>query len=109
MASNNVRSILVTRGKTLVGIFTGTDLACRVVAKGRDPDATKLADVMTPDPHTIGPQDDAVAAFHCMQFGGHRHLPVTEGKALVGMLSRCDVLDCEIDEIERQELIWREI
>lgn len=109
MATANVRSVLVTRGKTLLGIFTGTDLTCRVVAAGLDPDTTKLADVMTRDPHTIGPSENAVAALNCMQGGGYRHLPVTDGKVLIGVLSRRDFLGCEMDEIERQEVIWQEI
>jgi len=109
MARMNVRSVLVTRGKTLIGIFTGTDLIGRVVAAGLNPDTTKLSDVMTRDPHTVSPQENAVAALHHMQCGGFRHLPVTEGRTVVGVLSRRDFLGCEMDEIERQELIWQEI
>lgn len=109
MARNSVRSILVVRGKTLIGIFTGTDLIDRVVAAGRDPDATKLADVMTANPQTVGPRENAIAALNLMQCGCFRHLPVTEGNKVIGVLSRRDFIGCEIDEIERQELIWQEI
>ena len=109
MASLNVRSILVVQGRTLVGIFTGTDLTCRVVAEGLDPDTTMLSAVMTRDPHTVRARDTAITALNCMQGGGHRHLPVTEGDRLVGVLSRRDFLAHEVDEIERQERIWQEI
>lgn len=109
MARNNVRSVLVVRGKRLIGIFTGTDLIGRVVAEGLNPDSTRLADVMTADPQTVSPRDNAIAALNLMQCGGYRHLPVTEGDALVGVLSRRDFLGCEMDEIERQERIWQEI
>jgi CBS domain-containing protein len=50
VAARDVRSVLVsTRGK-LEGIFTGTDLIKQVVARGLDPDRTRLRDVMTARP-----------------------------------------------------------
>ena len=109
MARNNVRSVLVTRGKSLVGIFTGTDLTCRVVAAGLDPDSTRLSAVMTREPRTVGPTANAIDALNCMHCGGYRHLPVTDGTTLIGVLSRRDFLGIEEDEIERQEQIWQEI
>ena len=41
-------SVLVTgKGDQLVGIFTGRDAVCRVLAQRRDPSTTRLAEVMT--------------------------------------------------------------
>jgi CBS domain-containing protein len=109
MERNNVRSVLVTRGKKLIGIFTGTDMTCRVVAAGLDPETTRLSDVMTGAPHTIGPRDNAIDALNLMHRNGYRHLPVTDGSTVVGVLSRRDFLEIEEDEIERQEQIWQEL
>ncbi len=109
MARRNVRSVLVVKRGRLVGIFTGTDLIGRVVAAGRDPDTTTLAEVMTPNPETITPAENAIEALRRMQARRYRHLPIVENEKLVGILSRRDFLGYEIDEIEHQERIWQRI
>jgi len=40
-------ALLVVDGSRLIGIFTERDALFRVIAAGRDPATTKLADVMT--------------------------------------------------------------
>jgi CBS domain-containing protein len=109
MARRDVRSVLVIERGKLAGIFTGTDLIGRVVAAGLDPDSTPLAQVMTRNPETIGPDENAIDALHRMQRGHYRHLPITDGEKVIGILSRRDFLGHEIDEIERQERIWEEL
>ncbi|HEX9836665.1 MAG TPA: CBS domain-containing protein, partial [Alphaproteobacteria bacterium] len=109
MARRDVRSVLVTKGSKLEGIFTGTDLIARVVAPGLDPDATPLGQVMTRNPRTVSPAETAIEALRCMDSCHCRHLPVVEGGKLIGILSRRDFLGYEIDEIERQERIAEEL
>jgi CBS domain-containing protein len=106
MARDDVRSVLVVRGKRLLGIFTGTDLISRVVARGLDPDKTILEKVMTKNPKTITPSEGAIEALRCMQVGKCRHLPIVADGELVGIVSRRDFSGYEIDEIERQEQVW---
>jgi CBS domain-containing protein len=109
MAARNVRSVLVTSRGRLKGIFTGTDLINRVVAAGRDPDTTTLREVMTPQPASIAPGDNALEALRLMQTGGYRHLPVLEGHQLRGIVSRRDFLGFELDEIEREAELWQRV
>ena len=106
MAERNINSALVTDGGRLTGIFTGTDLIKKVVAVGLDPGLTALSDVMTRDPETASPGLNAIEALHRMQDGGFRHLPIVENGKLVGILSRRDFLDYEIEELEHQEQLW---
>ncbi len=105
MAKRNVRSVLVSQEGELEGIFTGTDLI-RLVAEGADLDHTPIADGMTRNPHTIGPNDHAILALRRMQDCRCRHLPVVENRKLVGVVSRRDFHGFEIDEIEREDEIW---
>ena len=109
MATRNVNSVLVTDGERLTGIFTGTDLIRKVVAAGLDPNLTPLSDVMTRDPESISPDQNALSALHRMQNGRFRHLPVVEDGKLVGILSRRDFLGYEVDEIEHQDKLWERI
>lgn len=46
----------------LAGIVTPKDLLNRVVAKGLDPDATLVSDVMTPNPDTVPPEMTVIEA-----------------------------------------------
>ena len=47
MAERHIGTVLVTREGVLEGIFTERDVSLRVVAPGRDPQATFLSEVMT--------------------------------------------------------------
>ncbi len=53
--------------------------------------ATKVRDVMTPDPHVIGPNETLDRAYAAMKEGGFRHLPVLDGSRIVGILSTTDI------------------
>src|SRR5204863_5834962 len=50
-------ALLVVDGTRLIGIFTERDALLRVIAAGRDPRGTPLADVMTPQPQTMHPDE----------------------------------------------------
>ncbi len=91
MAAHRCGSILVCEDEKLRGIFTERDLLARVVAHGRDPATTRLAEVMTPDPDTIGAAEPVAEAVRRMDEGCYRHLPVLEGGRVVGVVSLRDV------------------
>jgi CBS domain-containing protein len=91
MHTNNASAVLVTDADAnLVGIFTERDAISRVLAAGRDPLATTLADVMTNNPETIGPQTTATEALRLMQAARCRHLPIVDDGKAVGIVSRND-------------------
>ena len=50
MAEGRCGSVLVLEEGRLLGIFTERDLLNRVVGAGRDPEGTRLAEVMTKEP-----------------------------------------------------------
>jgi CBS domain-containing protein len=91
MAEHRCGSILVCDDDQLRGIFTERDLLARVVAEGRDPARTRLGEVMTPDPDTIGGGEPALEAVRRMDEGCYRHLPVLEGGHVLGVVSLRDV------------------
>ena len=88
---------VVDRGR-LVGIFTERDALLRVLAGARDPSATRLAEVMTPDPQTIHPDQPFAHALHMMHEGGFRHVPVIENSQVVGVVSVRDALNPEVQQ-----------
>jgi CBS domain-containing protein len=109
MAEHGCNSILVCDGQQLKGIFTERDLLVRVVAAGRDAAGTKLAEVMTPEPDTIGGSEPVVEAVRRMDECGYHHLPVLEGNRLLGVITLRDVpLDVMVrlqPELEQRHLL----
>lgn len=100
MAERQIGAVMVTEGDKLVGIFTERDLAKKVVAAEADPDKTTLAQVMTPDPDTIGPGGTCNEALRMMRDHKYRHLPVVGNGRLVGMVSVRDLYDAVLSELE---------
>ncbi len=107
MRDQNVGAVLVTDGATLQGVFTERDALFRVLAAGRDPGTTKVADVMTRSPQTIHPDKPFVEALRLMLEGGFRHVPVVEDGRVLGMVSVRDALDPEVYEAKK-DLVQRE-
>ncbi len=110
MRERRVGAVLVTGANHhLLGIFTGRDAVCRVLAEGRHASHTKLADVMTPAPSTMPPGRNAVEALRLMQDGGFRHLPVVEAGKVVGIVSRGDFRGLEQARLDEETGLWERI
>jgi len=107
MKRSRVGAIMVLEGGHLAGIFTERDALFRVVADGRDPRTTRLAEVMTRNLQTIGPDKPLGHALHMMYEGGFRHVPVVENGVPIGMVSARDALGPELLDFEA-ELVQRE-
>jgi len=90
MVERSVGAVLVLDGERLAGILTERDVL-RAVACGIDDEAV-VRDWMTTEPETIGPDETTEHAATLMMHGGFRHLPVTEGEAVVGILSIRDLM-----------------
>jgi CBS domain-containing protein len=90
MVSRDVGAALVTEGDRLVGIVTERDIL-RAVARGVH-ERTVVADCMTSDPETMDPDESTEHAAVLMIHGGFRHLPITEGERVIGMLSIRDLM-----------------
>ena len=90
MVGRRVGAILVLEGERLAGILTERDVL-RAVGNGLDPDAL-VSQWMTRGPETVEPSATAEEALALMHQGGFRHLPVTDGDRLVGIVSVRDVL-----------------
>jgi CBS domain-containing protein len=107
MRDAKVGAIMVVNGPRLVGIFTERDALYRVLAAGKDPRRTTLADVMTVNPATIEADLPFGQALHIMYERGFRHVPVVEDGQLVGMVSARDALGPEMEQV-KAELLERE-
>ena len=98
MARKKVGAVMVVERNNLVGIFTERDALFAVIARGRNPETTQLADVMTASPQTIDPDKSFGYALLLMQEKGFRHLPVVEEGKLIGIVSVRNALDPYLEE-----------
>ena len=106
MNRQRIGSVMVKEGDSCVGIFTERDVLTRVVAASRDPKTTPLSDVMTRDFQSICPDTSVEDAMQIMTDKRVRHLPILDGKKLVGMISIGDVTRwlLKVNELEAENL-----
>jgi len=102
MAKRNAGAVLVVEDARLVGIFTERDIAFRVVARGLDPQTTRVADVMTSAPDTVDPDKPFGYALVRMHQGGFRHLPVIKDGEVIGIVSARNAMDPTLEEFEHE-------
>ena len=99
MTRANCGSVLIIDSAgTMQGILTERDLMTRVLAKGLDPNATLVTQVMTRNPQCIGPEVKVADAVLIMIERGFRHLPIVadDGRVL-GVFSARDALPREMN------------
>ena len=100
MRDNRVRSVLVIDDDVLVGIVTQGDCAIKVLLPGLDAKQIPVGQVMTANPVTVEPGDQLETCMTLMAARGFRHLPVREGKKVVGVISIGDVVKDVIRNLE---------
>jgi len=100
MKKHSVGALMIVEDGHLAGIFTERDAVFRVLAESRDPKKTHVAEVMTTNPKTIGPDKALGHALLMMHEGGFRHVPVVEHGKPLGMISARDALGPELQEFE---------
>src|SRR5215831_12041959 len=107
MRDAQVGSVLVSSDTgRLLGIFTGRDAVCRVLAVGRDAVTTRLAEVMTPNPTSLSPEQTAIDALRLMWDAGFRHVPLVRNGKILGVVSRGDFKGFEYTRREDERDLW---
>lgn len=107
MAQRNVGAVPVLQGSDLVGVFSERDIVRRVLMEGRDWSTTLVNEVMSPEPLTVLPSVSAEQCELLMKQHNFRHLPVCDGKRLVGFISIRELLLHDIDEKEIEVRMMR--
>jgi CBS domain-containing protein len=78
--------------RRLVGIVTDRDLAMKVIAEGRDPRRTRVADVMSKDLVTCREEDSVEEATSAMSRHQIRRIPIVDdSNCVIGIIAQADV------------------
>jgi len=106
LQENRIHHLPVVEGGELVGIVSDTDLRKWVLREEKINEGGKvtrrtglLEEVMTRDVITMSPEDtieDALLILHKNRFGA---LPVVEGRRLVGVITKADILAAFVDTL----------
>jgi CBS domain-containing protein len=92
MKDHDIGVLPVFEGDRLTGIVTDRDLSVRAIAEGKDPNTTKVSEVMTPDVEYCQESEDIEVVARRMERHQLRRLPVlSHDKKLIGMLSLGDL------------------
>lgn len=82
----------------LIGIVTERDIIRKCFARGGDFENKKIKDIMTEKVAIARLDDDLDYAIRTMKKEKIRHLPIADGKRVVGILSMRDILGFQYEE-----------
>jgi CBS domain-containing protein len=102
MAAHHVGALLVMQGDTLAGIVSERDYARKVILLGRSSADTPVRDIMSTPVITVSPDTSVQTCMQLMTERRVRHLPVTEGGRVIGMVSIGDLVKSVIAEQQQQ-------
>ena len=100
MAEKDIGSLVVMEGEELLGIITERHYSRSVVLKGKTSPTTLVREIMERNVIHVRPEQSVE---HCMALMTNkhvRHLPVLEGKKVIGIISIGDLLKSIISKQE---------
>jgi CBS domain-containing protein len=97
MREHGIGNVLVSDDGQLTGLVTDRDIVVRAIADGRDPAATTVGEICSPDLVTVEATEDTSTAVRLMRERGVRRVPVMDGSRVAGVLALGDMA------IERDE------
>ena len=92
MADKGVGALIVMEGGRIAGILSERDYARKVILHGKSSHDIQVRDIMTGKIITVHPGQTVEECMALMTEKRIRHLPVTEGERLIGVLSIGDLV-----------------
>ncbi|AEH25352.1 CBS domain-containing protein [Pyrococcus yayanosii] len=103
LSRNKVGSAVVMKGDEILGIVTERDILDKVVAKGKDPKAIKVEEIMTKTPVKIEYDYDVQEAIEVMIEKGVRRILVTKFGKPIGFVTATDLLSAIASQNNEEE------
>jgi CBS domain-containing protein len=100
--------IVIEDGRSIDGIISERDLAYGLAAYAGKLPTTTVAKLMTRTVFVCSPQDSLSDVMKLMTERRIRHLPVTDGDRLVGIISIGDVLKYRLEEMQLEANVLRD-
>jgi len=103
---NKVGCLVVTDNESCVGIVTERDLIERTICLHKDPEKTKLNEIMSSDIKTIQPLETLEKALEIMNKYKIKKLPVISDNDVVGIITITDIAYARPELTERFMESW---
>ena len=91
MNKHEIGCLVVVKGNRLVGILTERDMLKRVLGESRNPEKTKVSEIMTAPVITVSPTTHLEEAAKLMFEKNVKKLPVVSEGKLVGLITLTDL------------------
>jgi CBS domain-containing protein len=102
MSQTNIGALVIQDDDQPCGIFTERDYLRKIALKGKSSSTTALYDVMSAPLITVQASDHPETAMEIMTTCRCRHLIVTEGEKMVGIVSLGDLVKHLLEEKEAE-------
>ncbi|MBM3897623.1 MAG: CBS domain-containing protein [Thaumarchaeota archaeon] len=105
MAQKGVGALIIAGKNLPLGIITERDIVRKVVAMKKDPNTTKISEIMSEPLFTTSPNNDIREAAKIMSINEVRRLPVVENGKLVGILTATDIAKSLVGQLTGQDAL----
>ncbi len=103
MSKASVGAVMVVDGEELKGVFTERDVMLRVVLEKKDPNTTRVSDVMTSPVVSINKEKTTVDdVLKTMSERHIRHLPVLSNGKVEGVISIRHLLQRKVENLTNE-------
>jgi CBS domain-containing protein len=100
MAEHDVGALVVMKGDELVGFLSERDYSRKVILRGLHSEDTPVSAIMSAPVLTISPDATVQQGLTLMTEKAVRHLPVTDGSSVIGMVSIRDLAKAVVEDQE---------
>lgn len=101
-----VGCLVVTKNESCVGIVTERDLIERTICQHRDPEKTRVYEIMSSDIKVVHALDTIEKALETMKRYNIKKLPVVSSEKVVGIITITDIAQARPDLSERFIRSW---
>ncbi len=109
MSANKIAALVVTRDDVPVRIISDKDIVRSLADDGPQAGRRIISSLPSAGLEGISPEATLKQAMALMTYSRHRHLMVTEGDRLVGILSLGDIVKNLLGELELEKAVLQDI
>ena len=102
MAEHDIGALVVLDGSVLAGMLSERDYARKVILLGKSSRDIRVSEIMTQKVVCVGPDQTVDQCMGVMTEKRCRHLPVLEGRQVIGVLSIGDLVKETISDQQFQ-------
>lgn len=92
MAKYKIGALIVMNKSNMVGVISERDYAREIILEGKSSKDTKVEEIMTKKVLTLSAGDKFEKGLEIMTQKRIRHMPVMDGKELIGLVSQGDLV-----------------